>query len=253
MIFGKLWHSLMAQINKVANLFWTADPVAQMQYEYDLAVAQLKDGREGLEQYRALVERVGRQVANDKQHVSTLEAKVKAYLTAGDRETAARFALELQKAKQDLAENEGQLKLHEEAYGNNVSKIKHASKKLSDVRNKIGKYDADLKMSRAEAEMAKLANSFNFDVSTDIGQIEQVISDKISLNRAKVRVAADLSGDGIADIQHEKAMESALAEQALKEFEVQAGLRTAETAAAAPAAKELGPAEPAKQQQTEQV
>ena len=50
MILRKLWHTLMAQINKIANVFWTADPIAQMQYEYDQAVAQLKDGREGLEQ-----------------------------------------------------------------------------------------------------------------------------------------------------------------------------------------------------------
>src|SRR5438132_2275135 len=97
MIFGKLWHTLMAQINKIANAFWTADPISQMQYEYDLAVGQLKEGREGLEQYRALVERVTRQVSNDREHVSRLEAQVKAYLTAGDRETAARFALEMQK------------------------------------------------------------------------------------------------------------------------------------------------------------
>ena len=196
MIFGKLWHTLMAQVNKIANVFWTADPIAQMQYEYDQAVAQLKDGREGLERYRALVERVTQQVAMDKQHVTKLEAQVKAYLTAGDRDTAARFALELQKAKTQLAENEGQLKLHEEAYNNNVTKIKHASGKLGDVRNKIQKYDADLKMSRAEAEMAKLAGEFNFDVTTDFGQIEQVINDKIGLNRAKVRVAADMSGEG---------------------------------------------------------
>lgn len=242
MIFGKLWHAFRAQINKVANFFWTADPIAQMQYEYDLAVTQLQEGRQGLEQYRALVERVTRQVANDHQHTATLEAKVKAYLTAGDRETAAKFALELQRARQTLAENQGQLKLHEEAYGNNVTKIKHASQKLADVRNKISKYDAELKMSRAEAEMAKLAQDFNFDVTTDFGQIEQVIQDKISLNRAKVRVAADLSGEGIADIKHEQAMESALAEQALKEFEVQAGLRTPETTPVAETEKELGPA-----------
>src|SRR4051812_49683555 len=116
MIFGKMWHALQAQINKLANIFWTADPIAQLQYEYDTAVAQLKEGREGLEQYRALVERVSRQVATCKEHVSSLEAKVKAYLTAGDRDTAARFALELQKAKQDLTENQNQLKMHEEAY-----------------------------------------------------------------------------------------------------------------------------------------
>jgi phage shock protein A len=242
MIVGKLWHALKAQLNKLANVFWTADPIAQMQYEYDLAVNQLKEGREGLEQYRALVERVGRQVANDKAHVSSLEAKVKAYLQAGDRDTAARFALELQKAKQQLAENEGQLKLHEEAYDNNLTKIKHASGKLAQVREKIAKYDAELKMSRAEAEMAKLAQDLNFDVTTDFGQIEQVIQDKIGLNRAKVRVAADLSGEGIEDVKREQAAEKVMADQALREFEVQAGLVTPETADVAEAAKQLGPA-----------
>jgi len=241
MIFGKLWRSLQAQVNKLANFFWTADPIAQMQYEYDLSVSQLKEGREGLEQYRGLVERVSRQVANAKAHVSSLEAKVKAYLQTGDRETAARFALELQKGKQDLAENEGQLKLHEEAYNNNLAKIKHASGNLAKIRDKIAKYDSELKMSRAEAEISKLATSFNFDVTTDFGQIEQVIQDKISLNRAKTRVAADLSGEGIADIKREQAMEGAMAEQALKDFEVNMGLVTPETAAVPQAAKELGP------------
>lgn len=242
MILAKLWRSLRAQLNKLANAFWTADPIAQMQYEYDLAVAQLKEGREGLEQYRALVERVTRQVANDQQHVASLEAKIKAYLQAGDRETAARFALELQKAKQQYSENQEQLKLHEQSYNNNLTKIKHASGKLAQVREKIQKYDAELKMSRAEAEMAKLARDFNFDVTTDFGQIEQVIQEKISLNRAKARVAADLSSEGIVEVEREQAMEKALADQALREFEIQAGLVTPETAPVAEAAKELGPA-----------
>jgi phage shock protein A len=246
MIVGKLWRALRAQINKIANFFWTADPIAQMQYEYDLAVEQLKGGREGLEQYRALVERVSRQVAAARQHATMLEAKVKSYLQVGDRETAAKFALELQKAKQDLSENESQLKMHEEAYNNNVTKIKHATKKLGDIKAKIAKYDAELKMSRAEAEMAKLAESFDFNITTDFGQIEDVIQDKIGLNRAKARVAADLSSEGLADIQREQAMEGALADQALRDFEVQMGMVTPETANVAGATKELGPATKAK-------
>ena len=39
MILAKLWHTLQAQINKLANVFWSADPIAQMQYEHDQAVA----------------------------------------------------------------------------------------------------------------------------------------------------------------------------------------------------------------------
>jgi phage shock protein A len=245
MIVGKLWRALRAQLNKIANFFWTADPIAQMQYEYDLAVDQLKGGREGLEQYRALVERVSRQVATAKQHATMLEAKVKSYLQAGDRETAAKFALELQKAKQDLAENESQLKMHEEAYNNNVTKIKHATKKLGDIKAKILKYDAELKMSRAEAEMAKLAESFDFNITTDFGQIEEVIQEKIGLNRAKARVAADLSSEGLEDIKREQAVEQELADQALRDFEVQMGMVTPETAKVSGATKELGPAQKA--------
>ena len=246
MIVGKLWRALRAQINKIANLFWTADPIAQMQYEYDMAVEQLKGGREGLEQYRALVERVSRQVAAIQKHVTMLEAKVKSYLQAGERDTAAKFALELQKAKQELGENQSQLKMHEDSYNNNVTKIKHATKKLGEVKAKIHKYDAELKMSRAEAEMAKLAESFNFNVTTDFGQIEEVIQDKIGLNRAKARVAADLSGEGLVDIKREEAVEQAMADQALRDFEVQMGMVTPETAGITETTKELGPAEKAK-------
>jgi len=89
-ILHKFWSAFVAQVNKIANIFWEADPVAQMRYEYDRAVEQLKEGRTGLEQYRGLVERVTRQVAANRSHVQKLEAQTKAYLKAGDRATATR-------------------------------------------------------------------------------------------------------------------------------------------------------------------
>ncbi len=219
MIFGKLWRSLRAQLNKIANYFQGVDPIAQLQYEYDSSVGQLKEGREGLAQYRALVERVSRQVEGSRKHVNDLEARIKYYLQAGDRETASKFALEFQKAKQDLAENESQLNMHEESYNNHLTKVKHAANKLSELQDRIHKYDAELKMSKAEAEVAELAKTFNFDITTDFGQVERVIEDRISLNRAKVRVSADLSGEGLEEIKREQGMEKALAEQALQQFE----------------------------------
>ena len=167
----------------------------------------------------ALVERVGRQVAEAEKHLLSLDAKTKAYLAAGDRETAARFALEIERVRNELAENESQLSMHEAAYENNVAKIKHAAKKLAEVRTRIANYDAELKMTTAEAEIAKLAGNFNADVTTDFNQIEQMLQEKISLNRAKTRVAADLSGVGAIDAEREAAMESALAQRALAQFE----------------------------------
>jgi len=250
-ILHKFWSAFVAQINKVANLFWEADPVAQMRYEYDRAVEQLKEGRTGLEQYRGLVERVTRQVTANRSHVQKLEAETKAYLKVGDRTTAAKFALELQKAKDELAANDAQLQMHETAYGNNLKKIQHANEKLIELRDRIQKYDAELKMSAAEAEIAKLAESFNVNLTTDFGEIESVIQQKIDQNRAKVRVAADLSERGMAEINAEERMRTELAEQALQNFEVELGLRSPETTPVAQAAKDLGPAaEKATEKQT---
>ena len=76
-------------------------------------------------------------------------------------------------------------------------------------------------MSAAEAEMAKLAQDFHVDVTTDFGQIESVIQDRIDQNRARVRVAVDLSGEGVDEIRQEEAVQGQLAEDALREFENQ--------------------------------
>jgi phage shock protein A len=242
MILGKIWKAIASQFNKLANAIRGVDPIAEMQYEYDRSVEQIKEGREGLAQYRALVERVSRQVDDARKRTAVTEAKIKAYLNAGDRDNAGRFALDLKRAKDDLAENEKQLALHEQAYQNNLLKIQRAVKKLDDVRHKISKYDAELKMSRAESEMAALANQFHFDVTTDFGQAEQMIQDQIDKNRARVRVAADLSGEGVEEIQREVAVEKSMADDALREFEVSQGMVTPETSRASQTTKELGPA-----------
>ncbi|MCC6487465.1 MAG: PspA/IM30 family protein [Candidatus Hydrogenedentes bacterium] len=243
-MIGKFWRAFAAQINKLANFFWQADPIAQMQLEYDNAVDQLKEGRVGLEQYRALVERVTRQVKLDERRVTDLTAQVKSYLKISDRTTAGRFAIELKRAQDELKENQAQLDLHEQSYQNHLSKIQHATRKLNDVQLKIRKYDADLKMSAAEAEMAKLAQSFDFNITTDFGELETLIQDKIDVNRAKVRVAADLSHEGIAEIEAEKRKEESEAEDLLRQFEVDMGMKTPETAGVQEQAKSLGQAQP---------
>lgn len=242
MILGKIWRSFTAQLNKLANIFWKSDPIAQLQYEYDSAVAQMKEGREGLEQQRAIVERTTTMHNNAKAKAAQLESRCKAFLQAGDRDTAAKYAMDLQKAKADMTQYEDQLAQQDQVYNNNLAKIKGAGDKLAKIKEKINQYDADLKMSKADAEMAKLATEFNFDVSTDFGQVEQVIQEKIALNKAKARVAADVSSEGLEEIKADQKMQKVMADQALKEFEAQLGLSTPETAKTAAATKELGPA-----------
>lgn len=241
MIFGKFVTVIKAFFNSIANALWERDPIAIMRLEYDRSVEQLKEGRKGLELYRGLVERVVRQVAMGKSQIERLQAEVKSYLKAGDRETAGKFALQLKKAEADYVQNQEQLKLHEEAYENNLKKIQFANKQLADVREKIERYHADLKMTAAEAEIARIAGDLNFDVTTDFGQIEQIIQQKIDVNRGKVRVAADLSSRGVAEIKARERMESQLAEDVLQQYEVELGLKSPETTPVVEGNKNLGP------------
>ncbi|QEH36731.1 PspA/IM30 family protein [Aquisphaera giovannonii] len=219
MILDQFWRSLRAQIHKLAGLFWEADPIAAMQLEYDRAVDQLRDGRVGLADYRALVERVARQAARGAANAERLDATVRTCLQSGDREAAGRYALDLQRARRELAENRAQLDLHERAYENNLLKIQDAGRKLAEIRERIARYDAELKMSAAEAEMARLAQEFRVDSTTDFGRLESQIQDRIDLDRAKVRVDADLSGQGVDEFRGEQATQGQLAEDALREFE----------------------------------
>jgi len=242
MILGKFATIVRAFFNSIANSLWEKNPIAIMQLEYDKSVEQLKEGRKGLELYRGLVERVARQVAAGKTQVERLQAEIKAYLKAGERATAAKFALQLKKAETDLAANQEQLTMHEAAYENNLKKIQYANKQLADVREKIQRYDADLKMTSAEAEIAQIAGDLNFDVTTDFGQIEQIIQKKIDTNKGKVRVAADMSSRGVADIEVQERVEAQQAEDTLQQYEVELGLKSPDTTPVVEADKNLGPA-----------
>jgi len=242
MIFGKFFRAFRAQLNKIANIFFEADPIAVMQLEVDQATERLKEGRKGLEIYRGLVETVARQVANGKSNASQLESQIKAHLKAGNRDVAGQMAVQLQKVQTELAANEQQLGMHEQAYQNNLLKIQQANKDIVKVREKIQKYHAELKMSAAEAEIAQLSESFDMNVTTNFGEIESVIQRQIDANRGKARVAADMSSKGIAEIKAQEQAEKAMAEDLLTKYEVQLGLKSPETAPVAEGLKNLGPA-----------
>ena len=238
---GKFFRAIRAQLNKIANIFFEADPIAVMQLEVDQATERLKEGRKGLEMYRGLVETVARQVASGTANSSQLESQIKAHLKAGNRDVAGQLALQLQKTQSELEKNKAQLEMHEQAYQNNLLKIQKANKDIVKVRDKIQQYNAELKMSAAEAEIAQISESFDMNMTTDFGQIESVIQKQIDNNRGRARVASDMSSKGIEAIKAEEAAEKAMADDLLSKYEVQLGLKSPETSAISETAKTLGP------------
>ena len=184
MTLSNFWRAFRAQVHELAGYLWTSDPLDQLQSQYDRTMAKFKEGRQALEQHRALVERVRLQVADQKSHISDLEAKVRAYLQTGDHLAAETLTVQVQEAGLDLADRESQLKCHEEAYQANLAAIKQIGGWLTQVRAKIARYDAALKVSRAEADLARVVQEFSVELATDFRQVERAVQDQI--DRAEV-------------------------------------------------------------------
>lgn len=209
------------------------------------ATERLKEGRQGLTTYQALVYKVQQQVDDGKRRVTRLTAEIKAQLKAGNELVAGQLALELSQVKQDLTTNEEQLVVHQQAYENNLLKMKTALKDIEKARMDLDKRKAALKMERALAEVAETASALNtkFDVTTDFSRIMGRLDDQIHQAKARSKVASDLSGEGVEQIKARQDAEQALARDLLEQFKIEEGLTTpaVKTVAAAPE-KTLGPA-----------
>jgi phage shock protein A len=207
------------------------------------ATERLREGRQGLTTYQALVLKVQQQVDEGNRRAARLTAEIKAHLKASNESVAGQLALELSQVKQDLTSNQEQLKLHQQAYENNLLKMKAALQDIERARTELEKRKAALKMERALAEVAEAAGVLNtsFDVSTDFGRIMGKLDDQIHQARARSKVASDLSGEGVEKIKARQEAEQAMARELLEQFKIEEGLVSAERAPAAE--KTVGPAE----------
>ena len=205
---GRIANAASAQVGKVGRLLWGFDPVAVYQQQVDNAAEEIKDATTGLEQYRGLVARLQRQVANGEKEVARLDARIKVYLNQNDEGSATNYAIQLKKNQGELEENKAQLAQYQSAYENNLKKIRFANQKIADARDKAQKLSADLKLSKAEAETAKLAQKFNCkNVSLEgVAEVEDEIQRQIDTNRAKAQVISDLSEDGLNEIAEQEAI-----------------------------------------------
>lgn len=223
---GRCCAAIGAQFSKGSRAVWSADPVAVYQAEVDNSAQEISEATGGLEQYRGLVSRLERQVANGDKEVARLTARVKSFITAGDDNKAAEYAVQLKKAQVDLEENQKQLESYRGSYQNNLKKIQFARQKIESAKEKARKLDADLKMSKAEAETAKLAEKFNVRTNTldGLGEIEDEIQRQIDANKGKAEVARDLSSDGLAEIEADEAAQKAEARELLEKMKTDMGM-----------------------------
>ncbi len=219
----RIVEAVRAQFGKLAKLIWSADPVAVYQAEVDHSADSIRDATQGLEEYRGLVAQFERKVLNGEKEQGLLTARIKGCLTRNDENKAAEYAVQLKKVQTELVENKQQLDEYHESYQNNLKKIQFARQRIESAKEKAQKLSADLRLSKAEAETAKLAEKFNVRTNTleGLGEIEDEIQRQIDTNRGKAQVLRDLSVDGLDQIAEEEAIQKAEAQEVLEKMKTE--------------------------------
>jgi len=218
--------ALGAQFGKLSRFIWRADPVAVYQSEVDRAAEELSDARKGLDEYSALVESMKRAITNGKKDVELLTVKVKSSLTTGDENRASEYAIQLKKAEGDLQEKSQQLSLVNETFQNNLKKIQYAKQKITDANEKARRLQAELRLSKVDAETASLAERFDMKVNQfdGLGEVEAEIQRQIDVNRGKSQVSRELSRVGLEEIEAEESLRREEAKEVLDKMKAEMGL-----------------------------
>lgn len=218
-----VWYALL---NKSVTEMEDRHVIALAETKLQRATERLKDARQGLITYQALVLKVQGQVESETARITSLTGQIKNHLKANQEEMAGQLALELARVKADLESNKEQLAQHQESYENNLLKMKAALKEISNSKKDLQKKKAALQMEKALAEVSETAGALNtsFDVSSDIGDILTRVDDQINKAKARSKVAVDLSDEGVDELKAKQAADKAEASELLAQFKIEQGL-----------------------------
>ena len=200
-----------------------ADPLALLNQAVDDGVTSIQNSKKGLENYRALILTVQRQVESGERERARLETRIQTALAAGSpNPTANEFAMMLADVEQNLASNREQLLRHMEIYENFAKQVEIGQAKVAEARLKAARLGLELEQSKREKEMAKFAADFSFDpqgFNSDLARAEELVNRKIDANRAVGEVAADMSKQSLVEAADNDAARKAAAAKILERFE----------------------------------
>jgi len=224
-----------------------ANPEALLEVEKENLRKQIGRYNQGLASHAALCERLISQVRKLESDEQDLRAKTAANLKVGNNDAAGQLALRLQTVKRELAENRTQAEQAERTYKDLLSArdvaISQAQAKIQMLERDIG----DVKVKKAMAELTEMASGMVSQIGGSgdtLDRLHKMVTDEKEKASGRVRVARDSMN--MQEVQMKEAETKALADQALADFAASEGLSIPgkPVAAAAPAARTMGPESP---------
>ena len=201
------------------------NPEALLEVEKENLRKQIANYNQGLAAHAGLSERLMTQVKKLEQEERDLRAKTSANLRAGNRESAAQYALRLQTVDRELTENRTQLEAAEKTYqellkARDVS-VRAAQDKIAALKTSLD----DLKIKKATAELTEMASGMISQIGgagDTLNRLHTMVEEERERAAGRARIARDSLN--VADLNMKEAEQKALAEQALADFAAKEGI-----------------------------
>jgi phage shock protein A len=225
------------------------NPRALIEAEKENLRAQIARFNDNLANHAGFCERLLRQVKNLEGLERDLTAKAAANLKVGNRNAAGQYALQLKTVKEQLEENRKQLEAAEQTYKKLVQARDISVRDAQDKIEKLKRMMTETEMLEAQAELQEMATGMVTSIGGSgdtLNRVEEYLTERRDKAAGRARVAA--STIDTTKVELMEAEEQALADAALGEFAAAYGIdmpgekaAAAESAPAAPPAREMGP------------
>ncbi|MBN8459002.1 MAG: PspA/IM30 family protein [Verrucomicrobia bacterium] len=220
------------------------NPEALLEVEKENLRKQIAQFNQGLAAHAGLCEKLIAQVKRQEKVEADLKAKAAANLRAGNQRLAGEIALELQRIRQDLADNRAQLVDAEATYKELTTSRDTAIKAARDKMESLRKDLDDLKMKKALAEMNEMASGMLTQIGGSgdtLDRLHQMVEEEHTKAAGRARVAKD--SIDTTRFKEQKAEREALEDIALADLAAELGMAVpgATTAAPAEVKKEMAP------------
>lgn len=225
-----------------------SNPQALIEVEKENLRKQIARFNDNLATHAGFVERLIRQIKDLEQKEKELTAKVTAHIKAGNRAVAGQLALELQTVKEQLEENRTQLEAAEVTFKKLVKSRDVSVQEAQAKIEKLKRLMSETEMMEAQAELQEMAAGMISSIGGSgdtLNRVEEYLQERRDKAAGKARVLS--TNIDTKEVELKEAEQSALAEQALAEFESAYGFTTPakeskdQSGAAPEPQKELGP------------
>ncbi len=230
--FRKTNDTASAQVSKVANWFWSRDPLANKNDAINRYAEEVENATGAVAEYNAALTKGERLIAASEEDKHRLNAIAEQYTLENNDAMALEKLQELEEVERGLATLQKNQKTNQEGFNSNMARIQTAMKTITKMRQDAKRQGRELKMSRANQALAKLAPALNkvgkgFD---QFDEIDEEIQSQIDLGNAQGEVLTELQQGNSNDEGVEKRAAGRVASAKLAEMKARLqGTSTSET------------------------